>query len=668
METANDNALNKVISLFGANDTGRGGLCPGCGHHSITIDNKKGKVLAWCAAECGAQDAINAKVRELLGPEKPLTLSTWCAWKKLPEHWVRDFALVHERVFVSKDGKPHKGRTLCFPYIGLPEVREWVDGEGTKHTTRTRHEGGFKFRPYKHKKGFWGEYTGPMLYGFNLLPYYEAHGIELNTVVLVEGESDTITLAYNGIPTLGVPGAPNGWRDEFAKVPVLAAARRILFIEEPDEASAKLTKKIAASFEPGKVWRVKLPVKDASDLWTRNPKEFATEWQRAVSAAASVIPTNDTTAVEGERHYMLTRMSERTPKALEWFWPGKIPKNKVAMFAGEPGAAKSLVTCSLAALQSTGSCLPGEVMPSLNVAEVAMLYCEDDTDDTVLPRLIASGADLTRIHELKVKRIAQDGTEEERHLALDTDLAILRECLRENPKIRLVTIDPITNYTGAAKITDEKAMRDVLTPLKELASEREVTIILVAHLNKRSDVNALNRVLGAVAMTGVARSAWLFAADEDAPDDGFDHMLMLHGKLNVGRKAKQSLKYSIKTKDIAELPPEADAVPYIEWNGESEQTAEDVLDTSSGKKSEKAGKRQEGVAFLRSMLGGGPRLADEVNNAAAARSISEATLRRAKKDLKVQSEKERGTPNGRIYWRLAGDGRLPMSSNDEQYC
>jgi AAA domain len=300
--------------------------------------------------------------------------------------------------------------------------------------------------------------------------------------------------------------------------------------------------------------------------------------------------------------YKLTRMSEYTPKALEWFWPGKIPKNKIAMFAGEPGAAKSLVTCSLAAVQSTGSCLPGEIEPSLKPAEVMMMYCEDDTEDTVLPRLIAVGADTNRVNELKITKVAKNGTKEERHVALDTDLEILRRCLRDNPGIRLVTVDPITNYTGSAKITDEKAMRDVLTPLKELAGQHEVTIILVAHLNKRSDVNALNRVLGAVAMTGVARSAWLFAADEDAPDDGFDHGLMLHGKLNVGRKAKQSLKYTIKTKKLAGLPEKAEAVPYIEWNGESEQTAEDVLDTSSGKKSEKAGKRQEAEALLRSVL------------------------------------------------------------------
>jgi hypothetical protein len=67
------------------------------------------------------------------------------------------------------------------------------------------------------------------------------------------------------------------------------------------------------------------------------------------------------------------------------------------------------------------------------------------------------------------------------------------------------------------------------------------------------------------------------------------------------------------------------------------------------------------------VLSGGSKLAEEVGNIAAARRISDATLRRAKKSLKVQSEKEKGTPNGRIYWCLPGDGRLPMGNSDANY-
>ena len=45
-----------------------------------------------------------------------------------------------------------------------------------------------------------------------------------------------------------------------------------------------------------------------------------------------------------------------------------------------------------------------------------------------------------------------------------------------------------------------------------------------------------------------------------------------------------------------------------------------------------------------------PKLQTEVIEAAEANLISEKTLRRAKDDLKVISEKEKGVPNGRWRW------------------
>jgi AAA domain len=498
--------------------------------------------------------------------------------------------------------------------------------------------------------------------------------IKAPAVFITEGQWDALVLHELGYPAVSI-----GCDKQKEILPelverLLRHAHRVYLV--PDKGAESTMDDIARLFPPERCFVVEMQgAKDISELRQKltevEPSWAGGENLKPIRTALDDMIARKRTgkATEPERvalGYKLTRMSDYKPKQLEFFWPSKIPKNKVAVFAGEPGAAKSLVTCFLAEVQSTGGCFPGEDAPSLKPAEVLMMYCEDDTEDTVLPRLIAVGADTDRVHEFKITKVAKDGTAEERHLALDTDLHLLRQCLRDNPGIRLVTVDPITNYTGAAKITDEKAMREVLTPLKELAAEYEITIILVAHLNKRSDVSALNRVLGAVAMTGVARSAWIFAADDEAPDDGFDHGLMLQGKTNNSRRAKQGLKYTVKTKKLAQLPEDALPVPYIEWNGESDMTADDALDTSSGKKSEKAVKRHEAEALLKSVLANGPKFVEEVENIAAARHVSDATLRRAKKSLKVQWGKEKGKQDGRIYWHLPGDGRLPtMSSNED---
>jgi hypothetical protein len=79
------------------------------------------------------------------------------------------------------------------------------------------------------------------------------------TLVLCEGESNTHTFFAHDIPALGISGA-NGWRSEFAKIPVVANAEAIFVAQDPDRggeafvAAVKrdLPKAIALSFAPHK--------------------------------------------------------------------------------------------------------------------------------------------------------------------------------------------------------------------------------------------------------------------------------------------------------------------------------------------------------------------------------------------------------------------------------
>ncbi len=62
-------------------------------------------------------------------------------------------------------------------------------------------------------------------------------------VLLVEGESDTQTLVYHGIPALGVPGAQN-WQPAWAE---RVAGRIVYAWQEPDEAGQKFIARVGAS-------------------------------------------------------------------------------------------------------------------------------------------------------------------------------------------------------------------------------------------------------------------------------------------------------------------------------------------------------------------------------------------------------------------------------------
>ena len=65
-----------------------------------------------------------------------------------------------------------------------------------------------------------------------------------------------------------------------------------------------------------------------------------------------------------------------------------------------------------------------------------------------------------------------------------------------------------------------------------MAEERNVAVILVSHFNKGPLGPAINRAMGSVAFTAVARIAWAFIADQEDQD----RVLMLPLKNNTHRR------------------------------------------------------------------------------------------------------------------------------------
>lgn len=289
--------LNKVVAAFAGEKAGDSwrGKCPVCGHKSLLIkEGDKQPVVAWCSRECDKK-SVNAAVYKAAGMEfKPFTVAQFCEMKKLPPDYVSAYFAVHDGFFKKKTGERSKTSAVCFPYLG-----EVINSETLEHSF-----GGLKYRfSESSHDAAWQDYKKPMLYGLHMLPHYEADLLDTSVIVLCEGESDTITLAYNGICAFGIPGAPHGWNNQFAKLEVLQNAKRILVIQEPDDAGAKLATKIAACF-PDKVWLLKLPVKDPSALWIQeNDKDaFSKAWQAAVAGAQPQVPivVDSTRTIEEE--------------------------------------------------------------------------------------------------------------------------------------------------------------------------------------------------------------------------------------------------------------------------------------------------------------------------------------------------------------------------------
>ena len=340
-------------------------------------------------------------------------------------------------------------------------------------------------------------------------------------------------------------------------------------------------------------------------------------------------------AAYGRRQITTKLAVDIAPRKLRWLWPGRIPLGKVTIFAGLPGQGKSLATVDIAARVTKGTAYPDAANP-LPRSEVLFVAGEDDPEDALVPRLIAAGADLSRVHILTAVRV--HGQEASDSLRLDLDASAIDRFLHRHPEIRLIVIDPISNHLGRVSMVDEQEVRATLSPLQEIAQGLDVAIIGVMHLNKKEGLSAIHRVGGAGAFIGVARASWLFAPNPEAQSNH----VMLPLKNNYVRKSS-GVAYRLAERGVR-IESEDVPMPFIDWQGESDLDADEVL--AAPKKSEAFSNAK---AFLKDFLAKGPCDASDVSDAAATAGISQRTLDRAKAELGVESNKK---STGRWEWAL----------------
>jgi hypothetical protein len=111
-----------------------------------------------------------------------------------------------------------------------------------------------------------------------------------------------------------------------------------------------------------------------------------------------------TRAIRGEGDMsdpIWTRLSEVIPEPVRWLWEGRIPLGKVTLLDGDPGVGKSTLAMELAARVTNGSAMPLVKGPPRGPADVVIFSGDDGLADTVLPRLKAAGADLSRIRPVE---------------------------------------------------------------------------------------------------------------------------------------------------------------------------------------------------------------------------------------------------------------------------
>ena len=341
------------------------------------------------------------------------------------------------------------------------------------------------------------------------------------------------------------------------------------------------------------------------------------------------------------RRIVLTPASAIDPEPVVWAWEddgeGRIPAGSFGLAAGREGTGKSSWAIWLTAQVTTGK-LPG----SMTRRGVIYAAVEDSWKFTIVPRLIAAGADLDHVYRAEVLTTG-DGTVS---LSLPADNEDLADAITSHD-VGMVILDPLMSAISDKLDTHvNRQVRQALDPLARLADRTGAVLLGIAHFNKSPGTDASSLITASGAFKDVARFIFAFATD---PEDGTQVISQV--KNSLGRSGLPSMAYRIISATVQTRKGPADVGRFI-LDGESERSVDDILG-ATGRDGELT-QQARAEDFLRRALAGGPRRSKDVDDEAAqAHGIARRTLARARAGLRLPAGKRDSGPAGRDGRRKA---------------
>jgi putative DNA primase/helicase len=323
---------------------------------------------------------------------------------------------------------------------------------------------------------------------------------------------------------------------------------------------------------------------------------------------------------------VVTSLADVIARPIDWLWEGWIARGKISVLGGHPGDGKSTLAASIAATLSCSGTFPDGSGAAFG--RTLFLLAEDALDDTLKPRLLAHGADCSAVFAIEAVR---EPGGSDRLFSLARHLDQLEEFITAN-EIALLVIDPITSFMTGSDRNSEGDVRDLLTPLSKMADRTGVAVIAIMHVGKSSDPGrrAVQRLLAATAFGAIARSVLMIAPVPNGEE---------------GRKVLGVVKTNMSAKpDPLEWSRPLDG-PIV-WHGVS------AYDPEESVRGAPVAPKEMAEEFLREQLKGGSVAATIMMHRAKEEGISLTTLRRAKEEMRVVSEKTPGRKDGGWYWRL----------------
>ena len=354
-----------------------------------------------------------------------------------------------------------------------------------------------------------------------------------------------------------------------------------------------------------------------------------------MSAAADAWSTEE----DLHRHIDLVPASHIGVKPVRWLWRDRMPLGELSLLAGREDIGKSTISYTLAAWITTGT-MKGQHLGSPRAVLVAA--SEDSWEHTIVPRLMAAGADLDLVYRVDV--ITSDGFDGS--LDLPADLVQLENAAKA-VGAALLLLDPLMSRLSSTLDSHKDAdVRRALEPLVSLAHRTNMTILGLIHVNKGDGRDALTSIMASRAFSAVARAV-LFAVKD--PEDETRRILG-NVKNNLGRSDLSTFSYRIVGELVAETEDGPVTTGKVEWIGKSDRSIREVLVDAHDAGREAMQPGEDPVGWLRDYLEsqGGEKASGSVKRAGKEAGFSNAIMNRAANKLGIVFRNE-GYPRIAIW-------------------
>lgn len=329
------------------------------------------------------------------------------------------------------------------------------------------------------------------------------------------------------------------------------------------------------------------------------------------------------------------------PQAITWLWEGWLPAGKLTILSGDGGTGKTTLALGLGAVLTSGGRWP-DGRPCLARGNVLIWSSEDNPDDTLVPRLIAAGADLARCHF--IEGITQDG--ESMPFDPSQDIVELHKAVDQIGGVSLLVIDPIVSAV-AGDMHRANDVRRSLQAVVDFAEAHQCAVIGITHFGKGGKgKNPAERVIGSQAFGALARMVLVAAKEENG-----DRRVLARAKSNIADDTG-GVEYGLNVTTI-----DGDIqTTYVTWEGVIDGTAREILGEVEFDETGEGGEKEDAEQFLSDLLADGPLPTKRIKADADGAGFSWITIKRAKKVLGIEAKRE-GFGTGSVWvWEATAKG------------